>query len=493
MRRASAWFFGPWVQVVFWVLVIVAGWWLLDVGADRARDWWPFQRARPQVVYAPPTTTGPPPGGWTPVARAAMPAVVNISSTKITGRPGGPSAPFSTDPFFRRFFGPETAPRRERSLGSGVIVTGDGYVLTNNHVVEDAQDIRVTLQDRRELQARLVGTDPMTDLAVLKLPGSGFSLLALGDSSRVDIAEVVLAIGNPFGLEQTVTMGIVSAVGRANVGIADYEDFIQTDAAINPGNSGGALISATGALIGVNTAIFSQSGGYMGIGFAVPINMARQVMDQLITRGRISRGHLGVAAQEVTPAIARGLGLSVERGVLVADVSPDGPAARAGLRRGDVVTAVDGKPVEDAGHFRNVIASTVPGTRVRLTLVRGGRQENVEVPVGEAPERPRPVAAKKTSSAPATPGLVVTDLTPELARRLGTGFPAAGAVVTDVVPGGPAAEAGLQPGDIIIELNGRPVRSAQDVEREVRQAAGRELVALVDRGGTTAYVVIDRA
>jgi len=493
MRRGSAWFFGRGVQLVFWALVILAGWWLLDVGADRARDWWPFQRPRPAVVEAPAAPTGPPPGGWTAVAKSAMPAVVNIASAKIVRGPDPSSTPFLAEPFFRRFFGPDPAPRRERSLGSGVIVTNDGYVLTNNHVVEGAQDIRVTLQDRRELQARLVGTDPTTDLAVLKLSGSGFSLLPLGDSNRVDVAEVVLAIGNPFGLGQTVTMGIVSAVGRANVGIADYEDFIQTDAAINPGNSGGALMSATGALIGINTAIFSESGGYMGIGFAVPVNMARQVMDQLITRGRISRGHLGVAAQEVTPAIARGLGLSLERGILVADVTPDGPAARAGLRRGDVITAVDGKPLDDVGHFRNLIAATPPGTRVRLTLVRDGREQTLEVALAEAPERPRPVATKQTSSAPGQPGLAVTDLTPELARRLPPGSPKSGAVVTGVASGGPAAEAGLQPGDVIVELNGRPVRSAQDVQREMQQAGRRELVALVNRGGTTAYVVIERA
>jgi serine protease Do len=492
MRRSSAWFFGRGVQVVFWILVVIAGWWLLDVGRDRARDWWPLERPRPAVVEAPLTPTGPPPSGWTAVAKSAMPAVVNIASAKIVRGPD-PSSPFFADPFFRRFFGPEPAPRRERGLGSGVIVTRDGYVLTNNHVVEGAEDIRVTLTDRRELQARLVGTDPTTDLAVLKLSGPEFSLLPLGDSSKVDVAEVVLAIGSPFGLGQTVTMGIVSAVGRANVGIADYEDFIQTDAAINPGNSGGALVSATGALIGINTAIFSESGGYMGIGFAVPVNMARQVMDQLITRGRITRGYLGVAAQDVTPAIARGLGLSLERGILVADVTPDGPAARAGLRRGDVITAVDSKPVDDVGHFRNLIAATPPGTRMRLTLVRDKQEQAVEVTVAEAPERPRPVATKQSSSAPRQPGLAVTDLTPELVRRLGPGTPAAGAVVTDVAPGGRAAEAGLRPGDIIVELNGRPVRSAQDVQREVQQTGGRELVALVSRGGMTAYVVIDRA
>jgi serine protease Do len=426
------------------------------------------------------------------VAKAAMPAVVNIASAKTVRGLEGTSAPFFSDPFFRFFFAPEPAPQRERSLGSGVILTREGYVLTNNHVVDGAQDIRVTLNDRRELKARLIGADPKTDLAVLKLPGSGYSVLPVGDSSRVEVAEVVLAIGNPFGLAQTVTMGIVSAVGRANVGIADYEDFIQTDAAINPGNSGGALVSAGGALIGINTAIFTQSGGYMGIGFAVPINMARQVMDQLVTRGRLNRGYLGVAVQDVTPAITRGLGLSVEGGILVSDVTPGGPAAQAGLQRGDVITSIDGKAVTDVGHFRNLVAGTAPGTRVQLTILRNGRQQAAEVAIGEAPEPARPVAAAPARSQAGLPDVAVTDVTPEVAQRLGLPPAVQGAVVTRVASGGPAAEAGLRPGDVIQEVNRQPVRSARDFARAVEQAGDRDVVALVKRGGTSTYVVIER-
>jgi len=483
--------FGRWMQLLIVLLVIVVGWWVVS---GRARHWWPGHRPLPAVVDAPPAAASAPPGGWTAVAKSAMPAVVNIASAKIVRGPQGSSAPFFADPFFRRFFNQEPAPRRERSLGSGVLVTRDGYVLTNNHVIEGAQEITVTLADRREMPGRLVGADPMTDLAVLKLAGSDFSLLPLGDSSKVDVAEVVLAIGSPFGLGQTVTMGIVSAVGRANLGIADYEDFIQTDAAINPGNSGGALISTSGALIGINTAIFSESGGYMGIGFAVPVNMARQVMDQLITHGHITRGFLGVAVQEVTPAIGRGLGVPAEHGTLVADVTPDGPAARAGIRRGDVITAVDGKPVNDVGHFRNLIAATAPGTKITLSLLRDRKEQTLEVTTAEAPQRPRPVAERQApSAAPDQPSLSVADLTPELARRLGPAVPTSGAVVTQVAPGGLAAEAGLRPGDVIVELNGRPVRSAQDVQRELQQASGHDVVAVVNRGGTTAYVVIERA
>jgi len=493
MRRWQTWFFGRWVQLLFWVVVIGAGWMLVQSRAGGPRLWWPFEPARPPLQLVEASPTSGPPSGWTAVAKAAMPAVVNIASEKTVRGLEGTSAPFFSDPFFRFFFAPEPAPQRERSLGSGVILTREGYVLTNNHVVDGAQDIRVTLNDRRELKARLIGADPKTDLAVLKLPGSGYSVLPVGDSSRVEVAEVVLAIGNPFGLAQTVTMGIVSAVGRANVGIADYEDFIQTDAAINPGNSGGALVSAGGALIGINTAIFTQSGGYMGIGFAVPINMARQVMDQLVTRGRLNRGYLGVAVQDVTPAITRGLGLSVEGGILVSDVTPGGPAAQAGLQRGDVITSIDGKPVTDVGHFRNLVAGTVPSTRVQLTIIRNGRQQTAEVVIGEAPERARPVAAAAPARSRAElPGVAVTDVTPGVAQRLGLPPAVQGAVVTRVAPGGPAAEAGLRPGDVIQEVNRQPVRSARDFARAVEQAGDRDVVALVNRGGTTAYVVIER-
>jgi serine protease Do len=312
----------------------------------------------------------------------------------------------------------------------------------------------------------------------------------VGDSSRVEVAEVVLAIGNPFGLSQTVTMGIVSAVGRANVGIADYEDFIQTDAAINPGNSGGALVSAGGALIGINTAIFSETGGYMGIGFAVPVNMARQVMEQLVRRGRLDRGYLGLAVQELTPAMARGLGLKTERGVVVADVVPEGPAARAGLRRGDVITAVDGKPVDDAGHFRNLVGNAPPGTPLRLTVLRDGGEQPVEVATGESPQRAPAAAA--ASRRPDGPGVSLADLTPELARKLGLPPGVQGAVVASVAPGGLAAEAGLRPGDVILEVNRQPVRGAQDAARALEQAGGRDAALLVNRAGSTAYVVMER-
>jgi serine protease Do len=490
MRRWQAAFFGRWSQIVFWAGIALVVWFLLGTGAWGPRWWWPFKASRPAIVEAPPRHG--PADGWTAVARAAMPAVVNISSARtMRGGERGPG-PFLSDPFYRFFFGPEPPARRERSLGSGVIVTGDGYVLTNNHVVEGAEDIRVTFADRRELRARLVGGDPQTDLAVLKLPGSGFPVVPFGDSNKVEVAEVVLAIGNPFGLSQTVTMGIVSAVGRANVGIADYEDFIQTDAAINPGNSGGALVASRGELIGINTAIFSESGGYMGIGFAVPVNMARPVMDQLVTRGRVTRGWLGVAVQELTESLARGLGLPEVRGIIVADIMPSGPAERAGLRRGDVITAVDGKPVDDPGHFRNLIAQTTPGSTVRLSVLREGRPQTLEVAIAEAPERPVPAAAVPGPSRRESLGMSVGDLTPDLARALGPSAPGHGALVTGIVPGGIAEDSGLRAGDVILEVNGRPVRLARDFGRALEEARGKDVVVTVNRGGQTAYVVLDQ-
>ena len=472
--------FHPGVQLLLWILGLALVLYLFGPGAEHLRRWWPFSRAdRVAVVEAPPSTSAPP--GWTPAAAAALPAVVNVATARATKLPD--------DPFSGMLFG--RGVRRERGLGSGVIVSADGYVLTNDHVVAGADDIRVTLADRREVKARLVGTDPKTDLAVLKLPGASYPVVALADSSRVEVAQVVLALGNPFGLSQTVTQGIVSAVGRADLGITDYEDFIQTDAPINPGNSGGALVDARGALIGINTAIFSQTGGYQGIGFAVPVNMARQVLDQLVKRGRVTRGYLGVSVQTVTPALARGIGLSAQRGVVVADVAPDSPAARAGLARGDVITAVDGTPVDDPGRFRNLIAGMRPGTTVKLTVLRDGREQTLDVSVGETPER-----GPATAAAPAAgnePGLSVTDLTSDVARTLRLPPGLQGVVVTDVMPGGPAAEAGLRPGDVIQEVNRKPVRSAQDFARELQQARGRDVVLLVNRGGSTAYAVLERA
>jgi len=340
-------------------------------------------------------------GAFVEVTKATKPAVVNISTTKVVRFRGAPYSPFFNDPFFRRFFGDDffrefRAPReqREQSLGSGVIVSQDGYIVTNNHVVEGASEIRVLVGDQREFKGRVVATDPRTDVAVVKIAGHGLPTIPWGDSDRLQVGEWVLAIGNPFGLNQTVTAGIISATGRANVGIADYEDFIQTDAAINPGNSGGALVNVRGELIGINTAIFSRSGGYMGIGFAIPSNMVREVMEDLIKRGKVTRGWLGVHIQLLTPDLAKKFGLKEAHGVLVGEVSGGSPAAKAGMNRGDVILELAGKRVEDPEHLRNEVARTEPGKRIPVKIWRGSKEMILQVEIEELPKevvmRPAP-------------------------------------------------------------------------------------------------------
>ena len=320
------------------------------------------------------------------IARRATPAVVNISALQVfqTER-----SPFFSDPFFREFFGrdlPFRMPQEERktSLGSGVIVSPDGVIVTNNHVIEHARQIAITTAERRRLKGTLVGTDPVTDIAVIKVEGKGFATLPWGDSSKATVGEYVLAIGNPFQLNQTVTMGIISATGRSNVGIVDYEDFIQTDAAINPGNSGGALVDGRAQLIGINTAIYSRSGGYQGIGFAVPSNLARKVVDQLLSHGRVVRGWIGITrVTDLNEESAAALGIRGQQGVVVVELIRRSPADRAGVLPGDVVVEVDGRDVENAGQLRNELAGAEVGTELRLTLLRQGRKVQVEVPVEE--------------------------------------------------------------------------------------------------------------
>ncbi len=435
-------------------------------------------------------------GAYTAVSRAAMPAVVNISSTRVV-RSREVLHPFFSDPFFRHFFGEgplrrEEVPRerREQSLGSGVIVTPDGYVMTNNHVVAEADQVRVTLADRREFEARLVGADPKTDLAVLKIDAEGLPHLPLGDSDGAEVGEVVLAIGNPFGLSQTVTMGIISAKGRANMGIVDYEDFIQTDAAINPGNSGGALVNTRGELIGINTAIASRTGGYQGIGFAIPSNMARDVSQELIQHGKVTRAYLGVSIQPVTPAVAEAFKLGEARGALVGDVAPGSPAARGGLRRGDIILQYEGEAIEDSVHLRLRVARTPVGSEVRLMVVRDGKRIPVAVKLAELKEEGEAAPSADSGSAGPLSGVRVEPLTAALARRLGLPRGASGVVVSAVAPGSAADEAGLEPGDLIREVNRQPVDSVAGF-RSALQAAGRgSVVLLVQRGRSTAYVTV---
>jgi serine protease Do len=325
------------------------------------------------------------------VAQRTMPAVVNIASTRVYQTPDEvPSSPLFQDPFFREFFGDDffrffgvPQERVERSLGSGVIVTEDGYIITNNHVVSEATQVTVSLADKREFEATVIGTDPKTDVAILKIDGTDLPLVPLGNSDKARVGDIVLAIGNPFGIGQTVTMGIISATGRSHVGIADYEDFIQTDAAINPGNSGGPLVDIEGDLVGINTAIISRSGGYQGIGFAIPTNIAKAVLDAIVEHGRIIRGWLGVSVQEVSQQIAAEFGLKKPGGALIVEVSPRSPAAKAGLRRGDIIVRYGDEEIEEATALRNLIADTPINKKVPLTVWRDKKTTQVTVVIKE--------------------------------------------------------------------------------------------------------------
>ncbi|HRC57745.1 MAG: Do family serine endopeptidase [Myxococcales bacterium] len=367
------------VRTVFLVATTALG---LAVGAGALRS------APSQAVAAPSVLAD---STISDVAERVVQSVVNISTSRTVQ-----SGPASWDPFFADprspFFGGEPSERKASSLGSGVIVTAQGRILTNNHVIQDADDIKVTLSNGTELPAKLVGSDPRSDVAVLQLQGPLPALrpLSFGDSSGLRLGEVVLAIGDPFGVGQAVTMGIVSAKGRASVGIVDYEDFIQTDAAINPGNSGGALVNLRGELVGINTAILSKSGGYQGIGFAIPSNMAKQISDMLLKDGRVKRGYMGVNIATVNQEVAKKVGLKVDHGVLVTGVQPDSPASKAGLRDGDVIISLDGAAVKDAGKLRNTIAMSASGTAMDLQVVRGGAKQSVKVKLAELPVPQKP-------------------------------------------------------------------------------------------------------
>src|SRR5581483_6823825 len=431
--------------------------------------------------------------GFAQVLKPALPAVVNISSSRVVKTP---NEPLFNDPFFGRFFGDQSPqPPREqrmRGLGSGVIVSRDGYILTNNHVVEQATEIKVVLADKREFRGKVVGTDPKTDVAVVKIPATDLPTLALSDSSKAQVGDFALAIGDPFGLGETATLGIVSATGRGNLDIEDYEDFIQTDAAINPGNSGGALINAHSELIGINTAILAgASGGNQGIGFAVPVNMARYVMEQILKHGKVVRGYLGVVIQEVTPDLAKAFKVPPGKGALVGDVSPNGPAAKAGLKKGDVIVELNGKPIDGPNQLKLQIASMAPGSVAHLKILRDGQPQDVTVTLGELPEK-NAESAPGGGSAENSPlrGVQVDEITARVARELGLPATTKGVVVTDIDPGSPAADAGLRPGDVIQEINRQPVTSVSEYQRIVRQAGKQSLVLLVNRHGNTAFVAV---
>jgi len=432
--------------------------------------------------------------GFFPVVEKVVPAVVNIASSKIVRTPQNRLSPFFSDPFFRQFFGmiPRVPQRQlEHSLGSGVIVNSSGYILTNNHVVSGANEIEVSLSDNRNFKATIVGTDSMTDVAVIKLDASDLPVLVLGDSDSMNVGNFVLAVGNPFGLTGTVTMGIVSAKGRGNLGIEGYENFIQTDAAVNPGNSGGALVNVRGELIGINTAIVAGStGGNQGIGFAVPINLARQVMDQILKRGKVVRGYLGAWIQSVTPKIAKSFNLPKPEGVLLSDISTNGPAARAGLAKGDIVVQMNGQPINDPGEFRLKISMMPPGFAVKLKILRNGSESTVAVTLGELPANEEQAQEPEESANSSLQGLSIDNLTPDIARQLRLPGNTRGVVVTDVERGSAAAEADVRRGDVILEVNHKSVSNVNEFNRVVGASGKRDILLLINRGGTTIYIVL---
>ncbi|KPK71141.1 MAG: hypothetical protein AMJ84_06585 [Acidithiobacillales bacterium SM23_46] len=484
------------VAGAFLVIGVVAG-----IVFSSRMDW--VAPAQSEQTVAPALPAGSAPPSFVPVVKASMPAVVNISTSRTIKR-GEEANPFMDDPFFRHFFGEEFGrrfqipkERRENSLGSGVIVSADGYIVTNNHVVAKADEIKVLLSDKREFTGKVIGTDPRSDIAVIKINAKNLPVLPWADSDKLDVGEYVLAIGNPFGLTQTVTMGIVSATGRANVGIADYEDFIQTDAAINPGNSGGALVNVRGELVGINTAIFSKTGGSMGVGFAVPANMARGVMESLIKSGRVVRGWLGVSIQEVTPALAKQFGLTNGKGALVNKVVPSSPAAAAGLQKGDVIMSFNGKGVDSPGVLRNTVAQTAVGQTVKVEVMRDRKSVKLDVKIAEQPKDMAKAGVEEEgvqegAEGSALAGIEVRTLTSDIARQLGLPSGTAGVLVSDVVSGSLAETAGVEQGDVIVEINHQPVRNTNDYRRiSTKLGKKANVLLLINRRGDQLYLAIE--
>jgi serine protease Do len=442
---------------------------------------------------------------FAPMIKKTSPAVVNVFTTTAARQNTSQNfSPFD-DPFFRRFFGDnlpggEQQRRfrtpRQNGLGSGVIVSEDGYILTNNHVVENADEIKVALNDEREFTAKVVGRDDKSDVAVLKVDAKDLPYLHLANSDTLEVGDVVLAIGNPFGVGQTVTMGIVSATGRGNIGL-DYEDFIQTDAAINPGNSGGPLIDAEGRLVGINTAIISRSGGNQGIGFAIPVNLARSVMESLVKDGRVVRGFMGVNIQDVTPTLAKEFDLKDNDGALVADVTPGGPAEKAGLKAGDIITKFNGKPVRDSRHLKLHVAQISPNTKVPVEVLRDGSTKALTVQLKEFPRNELAANSRRGSNDGGSEaeetlkGVAVGNVDGRARQQLNIPGNLKGAIVTDIDESSAAFEAGLRQGDVILEINRKPVASADDaVELSAKNdKKGSVLLRVWSRGGTR-YVVV---
>ncbi|GAB5562540.1 MAG: DegQ family serine endoprotease [Synoicihabitans sp.] len=436
---------------------------------------------------------------FAPVVKQVAPAVVQVNVTAEAERISEADLPpFMQDPRWRRFFGiPDNLEEQRRppqqGSGSGVIVSSDGYILTNNHVVQNAAEIEVTLADRREVSAEIVGTDPDTDLAVIKIDLEDLPALTFADSEEVEVGDTVLAVGNPFGLGQTVTSGIVSALGRATMGLG-YEDFIQTDAAINPGNSGGALVDTQGRLVGINTAILSRSGGFMGIGFAIPSNLARNIMQQLATHGEVVRGFLGFYGEDLTRDLAMGFGVDEDqRGTLIREVTEDTPADRAGLLAGDIITHIDGRQMDTFRELRFAIADVRPGNDITLTVIRDGETEEIEATVGSRDD----IAGASESSREdgLLEGVGVSNIDRDSRRQFGIPARVQGALVTQVEADSAAAEAGLRQGDVIVEINRERVRNADDAIRLTEESTPsmRTLLRIYNSRIGFRFIVVDES
>ncbi|MBR9972936.1 DegQ family serine endoprotease [Magnetospirillum sulfuroxidans] len=422
---------------------------------------------------------------FSPVVKQTAPAVVNIYTKRVVRTA---TSPLLNDPFFRRFFGDSlpqgmTQERVQNSLGSGVIVTHDGTVVTNHHVVKGADEVTVVLSDRREFEARIVGSDERSDIAVLKIePGKeSLPVLPMGDSDALEVGDLVIAIGNPFGVGQTVTSGIVSALARTNIGITDYRSFIQTDAAINPGNSGGALVDMNGQLIGINSAIFSKGGGSNGIGFAIPTSLVRTVLASIKESGKVIRPWLGASGQAVTNELAQAIGLARPVGILINNIHKDGPAARAGLKSGDVITAINEREVDDPEGMRFRLATLGPGADARLTLLRDGAERVLAVHLIAPPETPARDVTEVGGANPFT-GSVIANLNPALAEEIGLNSTAAGVVVLKIKRGSIAHRLRIEPGDIVLRINDIPVASVADA-RKALSVNAQSWVLTIERDG----------